>query len=391
MKENIKFYIENKNITHAFIYQLMNGNLVSSFRKIDDPILFIKENYESVLVENVADGYLVNVVKELYDYPMIREFMDEMFFVNIKHAQNSEIGKLVKVYLSNKNKKEQVEFLKSRFSKLLEFIDPFSFYQIYDCKDLDLEFRELLNQKIKNNKQDFVRYFIHRFMAPPYNTEEHYENLVFFVERMIEEILQNEKLDWIDIKEGQSGYYSDTLEIGSKILKLGRERGTYHIPYDKRILLPLVRFNLSDFNDDVRYYGVVEVDERVKTDVFLEEEVLYYVYRDMRDRGIICTDIKRSNVGILLKDNRKYWNLNIGHSLRAVGLMEENVDCSIEILKTGDYVLIDTDFVFLEDDPKIVWPQNSLSPKFERIYQQSKMTPFNKIDENACIPKGFKL
>lgn len=56
------------------------------------------------------------------------------------------------------------------------------------------------------------------------------------LEKLLQEILDHEQKDWIDIEYIDSGGYSHVYEIGSKVLKVGKERNSYKIPYHKRIL-----------------------------------------------------------------------------------------------------------------------------------------------------------
>ena len=137
------------------------------------------------------------------------------------------------------------------------------------------------------------------------------------------------------------------------IVKVGLPRKTFDIPNDKRILQPYLRKDLS------KEYGVeavIEVSDRVDTDISLSEDELYEIYKDMRNRGIVCGDFKYDNVGKLIKPN-------ISHNDEINGMIGE----ISETFNSGEYVIIDTDFIYNENDPNIDLTSN-LSSKFENRY-----------------------
>lgn len=110
----------------------------------------------------------------------------------------------------------------------------------------------------------------------------------------------------------------------------------------------------------------------VDTNIEVSEEELYSLYKEVRDRGIILADIKLDNVGRLLKDNNRYWNKELGKSKRAVGYIEdEDFSTNDEVLKAGELVIIDSDYIYYENDPYIEWG-DSLAAKFEDRYKLEK-------------------
>ena len=160
-------------------------------------------------------------------------------------------------------------------------------------------------------------------------------------------------------------------------MKVGKERNSYKIPYHKRILQPLIRVDLSEFSKTNK--GTLEVAEKVDTNIKVSEEELYEIYKELRDNGIIWTDTKQRNVGKLLKDNRRYWNKSLGQSKKAVGYREdEEFDLNEEVLRKGELVILDSDYIFLENDPHIQWG-NPLATQFEERYQLEKNISKNKL------------
>ena len=94
----------------------------------------------------------------------------------------------------------------------------------------------------------------------------------------------------------------------------------------------------------------------------LDNDKLYEFYEKLRNNGIIYGDLKNENIGILLKDNKIYYN-NISYDDKNRGFLN---DC-YDILEKGNIVIIDLDYIYLEDDKDIEYP-SSLSKQFEERY-----------------------
>ena len=184
------------------------------------------------------------------------------------------------------------------------------------------------------------------------------DELLSVVEGIVDRILEKENCKITDVKILMSGRYSNVLSIGDYVIKVGIPRKTFNMPNHERILQPYLRRELRDDNG---VGATIEVCDRVDTNISLSEDEIYEIYRDMREKGIICGDLKYDNIGRLLKDNTPRNNPRNG--------MMGNVS---ETLKEGEYVLIDTDFVFREGDPDIHM-SSDLSIKFENRYQSQNI------------------
>lgn len=88
----------------------------------------------------------------------------------------------------------------------------------------------------------------------------------------------------------------------------------------------------------------------------------------MREEGIIWGDPKPQNIGILLNDNVVKLNGKIMDvSNNAVGFIDNDEKVT---LKKGDYVIIDTDFLYKESDAK-----QDATPdedKYKKRYEREK-------------------
>ncbi len=142
-------------------------------------------------------------------------------------------------------------------------------------------------------------------------------------------------------------------------MKVGKTRRTKTFKNSSRILQPIIRREIET-NSDTFF---VEVQNEVEANWFKENpkkvfEVMYGVYKDLRDDGLVWTDIKMSNIGRLKKDNRINYKEMVhdeNGNLVAKEIIPSEAATGLKgkqgkILKAGDYVLLDTDFVFDEND-----------------------------------------
>ena len=146
---------------------------------------------------------------------------------------------------------------------------------------------------------------------------------------------------------------------------------------------PLTRTNLIDERDENKIFGCIEISDRV--DRLCENaeqeqalngneeavEKLYQIYKELRDDGIVWTDVRFSNVGKLRKRNVPKLN---GEEMDvdpvAVGMDKE---AKGRILEVGEWVIIDTDYIYRRKDYKsITYTKNPYFKQFEKRWQQER-------------------
>lgn len=185
-----------------------------------------------------------------------------------------------------------------------------------------------------------------------------------FIKLLILDVIKNENVKFSEITVEKGGF-SLVLLIGDKVIKLG-DRKTKSFPNNPYIIAPLLRKELK-MNGESCF---VEVTERVDTSTLPSNEELYQLYKNLRDLGLIWTDIKGINVGRLKKENIIHWNENLNPSKNLLGLRTKRGET---ILKEGDLVLLDADFIYDERDSNI--EHTNCKPtynKFEKRYQREK-------------------
>ena len=184
------------------------------------------------------------------------------------------------------------------------------------------------------------------------------------IKLLIIEVVKNENIKFSEITYNGGGF-SRVLLIGDKVIKLGN-RITKSFPNNPYIITPLLR---KEFNIDGESC-FVEITERVDTNIKPSCEELYQLYKNLRDLGLIWTDIKEINVGRLKKENVIHWNEELKPSEEVLGLNAKRGDI---ILKKGDLVILDADFIYDEKDPNINYSnKKSISSEFEQRYQREK-------------------
>lgn len=182
------------------------------------------------------------------------------------------------------------------------------------------------------------------------------------VKLIILDVLKNENVKLSDITYNGGGL-SSVLLIGNKVIKIG-DRATKSFPNNPYIISPLLRKKL-EFNGESCF---VEVTERVDTSKKASKEELYQLFKKLRNLNLTWTDIKEDNVGRLKKENIIHWRQNLNPTDGVLGL---DVKRGETILKEGDLVILDADFIYDENDPNINYINNkNIYDEFEKRYQK---------------------
>lgn len=177
------------------------------------------------------------------------------------------------------------------------------------------------------------------------------------MENIINELIiaSEGEYDINDIKQVGKGYFSTVFKVGEYILKYGKVRYTPKIQNNKRIMQPLIRTCIKGetANDD----RIVEVQNEGDADWYKNfsdkqiEEILFEIYRDLRDKNTVWLDAKELNVVRLKKPNKPYHSIrNKEGNEEIIRPTSEAIDfegelSDDEILDTGNYVVCDTDFL----------------------------------------------
>lgn len=104
--------------------------------------------------------------------------------------------------------------------------------------------------------------------------------------------------------------------------------------------------------------------EKVDTDINIDLNTLYKIYSEFRKDGLYPIDLKKENIGRLIKDNIIYWNKSINLDPKTKGFDKENEI----VLKAGELVLLDTELIYTKEDI----PLYEFGPSLESDYCEAR-------------------
>ncbi len=198
-----------------------------------------------------------------------------------------------------------------------------------------------------------------------------------------------------DFKKIGDGGYCNVYQVGNYVLKLGAQREDLNIPNHRRILQPLLRGRIigSLSNKYIEVQNLVDKNWFKKMDNDDVYEILYQIYSELRDSDLVWYDIKPENVGKLRKANRsnlifmdidgKKKNIRpVGEATGMIGELPKE-----DVLRKGDYVIIDTDYIQTYDKRKLSAPSKNGTPgiqeDFEDRYNKEKAERTSNIGNSG--------
>lgn len=290
-------------------------------------------NVFSNFCSKYEDVILKNVVTFKSDIPIDNVF-NLMILIHSLQFFNTNFAK--------QNKEKIEHFIIDNFSK----IDPEIFYyndsyflleDLIECSKKHPFIYEFLNKHLE---------FIAIILTNKKLTVLKKEKILNTYTELIKDVFRIENANICDLVL-KRGVFSNVLIIKDKVIKSGK-KVTKNIPYHKRLLQPIIRQVITSINDNNVALDFIEVYER--TLPFEENGVSCYdVFKEMLDDGILWSDPKDDNLGILIKPNTAFRE-KIEDYDKPFFIDDEVVnifgDRKKEVLKKGEVVVIDLDFVY---------------------------------------------
>lgn len=327
-----------------------------------------EEFLEHNLGELLSDDFIYKDIVFFYlKTPNLQKIVKDnfnKFLIKAGYKVNYFIQEFISI--SDENRAFIIENMDNIISKELfkNFIEV-----INVLKGLDDDVRKKLNEVISHKQEIFSAGIVYAYKDLIGITDENVLKCGKTLSYIFQDVLNSENKKFSDIEIIGKGHYSIVIRIGEKVVKVGHARYSYYIPNHKRILQPIMR---SNYTEDGNIIACFEVSNKVK--MLSDEEIkqkstsLYRIYKELRDDGIVWTDISWENVGILLGDNKPTLN---GHAIDVDKKSEGFItDCVDKPLGKNEIVIIDTDYIFREKDLAIKWV--SECSRFEKIYQKEK-------------------
>ena len=326
-----------------------------------EPTRMLSENFE-------VDNFIFNSE----NFIKLLEQIDEILESTSSIKQNQNIRESIEKYLAN-NFEHLIERIKTSNEKLTKEegypIDKLKIIKKWDT-DKHLirgKFAEHYEEISTNTKKEDVMDLIHLYSDIDVKLEEldietvmkqtfsniKDKDLQWMISKIATELLEDQSLSIKDMEIYGRGNYSKSIKAGEYIFKIGNDRSVYEIPYDERIIYPLIRRKMKGEQGEEIYLEVQNLVDKEWYKGMSEEEIeeeLYKIYAEMRERGHRWTDVRKDNVGRLKKPNLGNFEINgdkIIPSDTSVGFINE--ENKKKVLPAGELVIIDTDFVYQSD------------------------------------------
>ena len=243
-------------------------------------------------------------------------------------------------------------------------------------REISPRYSKKINEIVNLNQDKICRHILFSCLSKNGNNEFSMKDLNDYsltLQILLREVLKSERKKLSDVENVGEGVYSKNYKIGDKVLKIGAPRETYFIPNHRRILQPLARINLTNSNH--KSIGTIELtsEENASKEALdkITEEDLYRIYKELRDDGIVWGDPKKDNLAILKRKNIPMLNGKPFYvNPSSVGF--KNDLNGVRPLDKGDIVIIDTDYLYREEQKNKKGNTNSYVLAFERRYQNEK-------------------
>ncbi len=335
---------------------------------------FFFKDYLYKLNAHTLVTYLVDLLNEDNTRSIINKRFDIILkrFANESQNANACINSFLEQL---KRKPGGKEIIKNNYKTIINTANKNNLFELAQImKGISEEIDALLEQQLAGNHLEVAKSILRKAIDEDVpNKTKLAEDYALTLSIMIQELLKSENCRWIDIDYITSGGYSKVYQIKDKILKIGSLRAKYNIPNHTRILQPLTRINLIDENNYNNRFACIEIMDRVEPVKINESnesivEELYQLYAELRDAGIIWTDVTMSNVGRLIRPNIPNLNgENIDVVPSAVGFYDNQKGKPQSI---GSLVILDTDFIFPANSNNIIFPESIIAFKFAKRYAE---------------------
>lgn len=354
----------------SIVEACINSNNVDMLSKFTDEYFdLLLDNFYLLIKDNKFPKNLSYFLKSVYEEKIFDRYKDEILDAILDHLINDpnetvSFDYLVTdffIYLD----KMQDDFVEKNIDKFITILNNFiKKINVDRLETTEDEPAFIINTIIKKARKikkidHFLNSnidFIISLFTNLNNDELEKIGLYDFYLILIKDLFTIEGKKLKDI-EFHNGGFSNVIIIGDKVLKTG-EKNTYEVPYDKRLLQPIIRqYVKSERKCHGGYYSnheCIEVYERVDTENITNDDA-YLVFKELFEKGILWADAAPRNLGRLLKPNKVY--LPDAYSIKKgkkeeyyvddqdVGFIVEDKE-SKECLQEGELVITDIDEIY---------------------------------------------
>lgn len=397
-------------------------SFVKVMKCIDGAEEKLKGHFTEILRDSTS-GNLYSILKEMMHMIDKQEIVHNLDII----VSNLNSEQLVEIWEKIKDIQDSSEKLKNVFKERLDCEEERKLVETIDnMKEIDI-----IQVEIKNNIGDIINRLgednerqmlvnlllkskniapdVNKYLGTGLeleNAKVSFINQIIWIDKTIQdvptkhaiysvlkEVIKHENVKIEEVNNCGMGENAKVFEIGEFVWKFQENRATNKLIYDPRILQPIVRKAIYDYENGVKKEKpsmYIQMSNKVDIEWYeklTQEEIneeLYKIYKEMRDRGIIWTDVKADNVGRLLKDNKVNYkiggnDLNVeDETIEMYGRNRNNKNESENILKKGELVILDEDYIYTEKEYKKVKELGEFSEEdlicniFEKRYEAEK-------------------
>lgn len=195
--------------------------------------------------KNIIIDYLEEKIgdEELFSLYNINlnEIVNFLINENFIFKNNNLLKMLLKFPQDKKVIFDNMDFFISNSKRLLDLK-----IVLEKVKESDIYIKKI-NEVIDNNPLVLIEDIIISVLGYTLNDLKK-ENIIDTIKIIIDELLQLQNLCYHDIKQKGIGQYSNVVEIGDKILKIGKQRKNFTIKNNKRFLKPVYRQEIKSID-----------------------------------------------------------------------------------------------------------------------------------------------
>ena len=389
---------ENRGLAFKYVYELLGENILDTrnsnnkfikfkkflahFKPIKSTIKIVNDNFIEIFDEIIED-YYIHYIELITGYnELIPKIIEEYEYILNKVKDDNWASKVMINFLNDNDSK-----FGEKYEKIVSIMGKTNLIKLNSVlKNSPNEFKDQIDKYYEQNKKEIGKQLIlnstnlinKKLRGLEYDYPQEYNDAIIII---LDEIMKSENIKFSEIKPKGSGGYSKVFLLGNTILKIGNPRMTYNIPNHRRILQPLVRQEFLD--KDNKAFATIEISEAVDTKLSkynITQEDIYLLYKELRDKGIRCGDLKIENLGVLLKPNKTYYK----NEAVSPGSIARGFDRNLseeETLSKGELVILDSDFLYYDKE----YLEKNFDDEQKNIFSKMYMEDLMKGNERNSI------
>lgn len=310
------------------IVKSINRNIFYQMGTLLNPDDFFEVFYMNSELKPFLKPYVIEMLENKQFYLTADQILSLLFSYS---DTEKEIEMYFPLFLENTNNlidlKDQIEI----YDSLLELTNDY------------------MNQHVEKTIQDLIKKNLQHFKITDITDTLAIKKL----ELIFTKIFIQENVNVSDVVHVENGTTTRVYQIGTKVVKFGVNKRVFPSIDHPRILKPLSKEDIPMKAENQTNIVTTEITHFVDTNNITDEDA-YMVFKELREQGIIWTDPRPDNIGRLYfkKDNNQ--------------LNEEYL------------VIIDSEFIYLENEPDIKCGNHYYFTKFENRYQQELQNKYHK-------------